>query len=205
VSAGHGEIPSRKGYPGYLYSDLATLYERAGWLSGAEGTVTQVPILTMPSDDISHPIPDLTGYITEGQIVLDRALDRKGIYPPINVLPSLSRLIDQGIGEGFTDPDHPVLAQQLFATYAKAVRTRVLASVVGRDGLTKTDRQHLDFADRFEQELIRQTGRRSLEDSLETGWRLLRALPGSELMRLSDAHIARHLTDEDTDAEAVRD
>ncbi|ARE40989.1 V-type ATP synthase subunit B [Rhodovulum sp. P5] len=193
VSAGHGEIPSRKGYPGYLYSDLATLYERAGWMTGSSGTVTQVPILTMPSDDISHPVPDLTGYITEGQIVLDRVLDRKGIYPPINVLPSLSRLIDQGIGAGFTDADHPALAQQLFATYSKAVRTRVLASVVGRDGLTEIDRQHLDFADRFETDLVHQDGRRDLEDSMETAWALLRTLPGSELMRLSDAQIERHL------------
>lgn len=193
VSAGHGEIPSRKGYPGYLYSDLATLYERAGWMAGAAGTVTQVPILTMPSDDISHPIPDLTGYITEGQIVLDRVLDRKGIYPPINVLPSLSRLIDQGIGEGFTDADHPALAQQLFASYSKAVRTRVLASVVGRDGLTDVDRRHLDFADRFEADLVRQDGRRTLEESMATAWALLAELPASELMRLSDAQIAQRL------------
>lgn len=200
VSAGHGEIPSRKGYPGYLYSDLATLYERAGWMVGSEGTVTQVPILTMPSDDISHPIPDLTGYITEGQIVLDRVLDRKGIYPPINVLPSLSRLIDQGIGEGFTDADHPALAQQLFATYSKAVRTRVLASVVGRDGLTDVDRTYLDFADAFEAQLVHQDGRRALEDSMNTAWTLLRQLPGSELMRLSDAQIQRHLTDPSTGA-----
>lgn len=200
ISAGHGEIPSRKGYPGYLYSDLATLYERAGWLAGSAGTVTQVPILTMPSDDISHPIPDLTGYITEGQIVLDRALDRKGIYPPVNVLPSLSRLIDQGIGKGFTDADHPALAQQLFATYSKAVRTRVLASVVGRDGLTEVDRQHLDFADLFETRLVHQNGRRSLEQSMETAWALLRTLPSSELMRLSDAQIDRHLA---ADAEAA--
>lgn len=201
VSAGHGEIPSRKGYPGYLYSDLATLYERAGWMKNATGTVTQVPILTMPSDDISHPIPDLTGYITEGQIVLDRMLDRKGIYPPVNVLPSLSRLIDQGIGEGFTDADHPALAQQLFATYAKAVRTRILASVVGRDGLTDIDRLHLDFADRFESDLVNQTGRRDLEESMAVAWELLRALPSDELMRLTDAQIARHLAQDRKEAQ----
>jgi V/A-type H+/Na+-transporting ATPase subunit B len=200
VSASHGEIPSRKGYPGYMYSDLAALYERAGCLKDRQGTVTQLPILTMPSDDISHPIPDLTGYITEGQIVLDRELDRRGIYPPVNVLPSLSRLIDQGIGEGFTHPDHPALAQQLFASYAKALRTRVLASVVGRDGLTETDRTHLDFADRFETRVVNQGGRRDLEESMAAGWDALRILPADELMRLSDAQLAHHLSamDEET-------
>lgn len=205
VSAGHGEIPSRKGYPGYLYSDLATLYERAGWMTGVAGTVTQVPILTMPSDDISHPIPDLTGYITEGQIVLDRVLDRKGIYPPINVLPSLSRLIDQGIGDGYTDADHPALAHQLFASYSKAVRTRVLASVVGRDGLTESDQQHLDFADLFEKQLVHQDGRRGLEESFGIAWELLRKLPGAELMRLSDAQIERHLKEPRAEQETLDD
>jgi len=193
VSASHGEIPSRKGYPGYMYSDLATLYERAGCLKDGGGTVTQLPILTMPSDDISHPIPDLTGYITEGQIVLDRELDHKGIYPPVNVLPSLSRLIDQGTGEGFTHPDHPALAHQLFASYAKALRIRVLASVVGRDGLTEIDRRHLDFADRFESRFVSQETRRTLEDSMEAGWDSLRLLPASELMRLTAEQIARHV------------
>ncbi len=194
VSASHGEIPSRKGYPGYMYSDLASIYERAGCLSGAQGTVTQLPILTMPAEDISHPIPDLTGYITEGQVVLDRALDRKGIYPPINVLPSLSRLMDQGIGEGYTDPDHPALANQLFASYAKAVRIRVLASVVGNDGLTPTDRAYLSFADRFESELIRQAKERSLEESMRAGWDLLSLMPLSELGRVSDEQIKAHLS-----------
>jgi V/A-type H+-transporting ATPase subunit B len=193
VSASHGEIPSRKGYPGYMYSDLATIYERAGSAQGASGTVTQLPILTMPADDISHPIPDLTGYITEGQIVLDRALDHRGVYPPINVLPSLSRLFDQGTGEGFTDADHPALAHQLFASYAKAVRVRVLASVVGQDGLTEADRTYLAFADRFERELVAQDGARPLDESMAIAWRLLRALPARELTRLSDAQIARHL------------
>ncbi len=159
VSARHGEIPSRKGYPGYMYSDLATLYERAGSARGARGTVTQLPVLTMPSDDISHPIPDLTGYITEGQIVLDRALDHKGLYPPINVLPSLSRLFDQGTGEGFTHADHPALSHQLFASYAKATRVRMLASVVGQDGLTEIDRRYLAFGERFERELVAQERR----------------------------------------------
>ena len=202
VSASHGEIPSRKGYPGYLYSDLATLYERAGCLNGRPGTVTQVPILTMPADDISHPIPDLTGYITEGQIVLDRELDHKGVYPPISVLPSLSRLIDQGTGEGFTHGDHPALAHQLFASYAKALRTRVLASVVGRDGLTEIDRHYLDFADRFEADFVAQDGRRTLEESMQAGWESLRALPASEFMRLSAQQIERYLEGK---PEAARD
>ena len=193
VSASHGEVPSRKGYPGYMYSDLASIYERAGCLHGAKGTVTQLPILTMPAEDISHPIPDLTGYITEGQVVLDKGLDHKGIYPPINVLPSLSRLMDQGIGEGYSHKDHPALANQLFASYAKAIRVRVLASVVGRDGLTELDRQYLEFADRFERDLIRQAGRRTLEESMDIGWRLLRLLPKAELARLSDDQITRYL------------
>ncbi|MEZ5729311.1 MAG: V-type ATP synthase subunit B [Burkholderiaceae bacterium] len=193
VSASHGEIPSRKGYPGYLYSDLATLYERAGALRGGRGTVTQVPILTMPADDITHPIPDLTGYITEGQIVLDRALDHRGIYPPINVLPSLSRLFDQGTGEGFTTADHPSLSHQLFASYAKAARVRVLASVVGTDGLTETDRRYLAFGERFERELVAQDAARTLDESMGIAWRLLSELPHAELTRLSDAQIARHL------------
>jgi len=193
VSASHGEIPSRKGYPGYMYSDLATIYERAGSARGATGTVTQLPILTMPADDISHPIPDLTGYITEGQIVLDRALDHKGVYPPINVLPSLSRLFDLGTGKGFTHPDHPALAHQLFASYAKATRVRMLASVVGSDGLTETDRRYLRLADRFERELVAQDAARSLDQSMAIGWRLLTELPHGELTRLSDAQIAQHL------------
>lgn len=201
VSASHGEIPSRKGYPGYMYSDLASIYERAGCMRGAAGTVTQAPILTMPAEDISHPIPDLTGYITEGQIVLDRALDRKGVYPPINVLPSLSRLMDQGVGEGYTDPDHPALANQLFASYARAIKARVLASVVGGDGLTATDRAYLDFGDRFEQELIRQDGPRTLEQSMEIGWGLLRLLPRGELARVSDAQIEKYVAHAEAEAD----
>ncbi|MBI3154706.1 MAG: V-type ATP synthase subunit B [Burkholderiales bacterium] len=193
VSARHGEIPSRKGYPGYMYSDLATIYERAGAAEGARGTVTQLPVLTMPADDISHPIPDLTGYITEGQIVLDRTLDHRGIYPPIHVLPSLSRLFDQGTGAGFTHADHPALAHQLFASYARAVRVRVLASVVGADGLTDLDRIYLDFADRFERKLVAQDGARTLDQSMAIAWQLLAALPAEELTRLSDAQIARQL------------
>jgi V/A-type H+-transporting ATPase subunit B len=193
VSASHGEIPSRKGYPGYLYSDLASLYERAGAIQGLPGSITQLPILTMPGDDISHPIPDLTGYITEGQIVLDRGLDRRGIYPPVQVLPSLSRLMDAGTGEGFTDADHPALAQQLFAAYARATRVRVLASVMGQEGLPEVDREYLVFGDRFEQELVHQDGGRTLEQSMSIGWQLLTSLPVSELTRLSDRQISLHV------------
>jgi V/A-type H+-transporting ATPase subunit B len=197
VSASHGEVPSRKGFPGYLYSDLATLYERAGSLIGAPGSLTQLPILTMPSDDITHPIPDLTGYITEGQIVLDRELDRADIYPPVRVLPSLSRLMKDGTGKGFTHADHPGLASQLYAAYARAVHVRVLASVVGRDGLAAGDRQFLEFGERFERELVHQEGARTLEESMAIGWRLLRALPKAELTRLSDRQIAEYLEAED--------
>ena len=193
VSASHGEVPSRKGFPGYLYSDLATLYERAGSLKGSPGSLTQLPILTMPSDDITHPVPDLTGYITEGQIVLDRELDRADIYPPIKVLPSLSRLMKDGTGEGFTDVDHPDLSNQLYAAYARAVHVRVLASVVGREGLSAIDQQFLDFGDQFEQELVNQAGARSLEESMSLGWQLLQSLPVSELTRLSDQQVDTHI------------
>jgi V/A-type H+-transporting ATPase subunit B len=193
VSASHGEVPSRKGFPGYLYSDLATLYERAGSLKGVPGSLTQLPILTMPSDDITHPIPDLTGYITEGQIVLDRELDRADIFPPVKVLPSLSRLMKDGTGKGYTHADHPALANQLYAAYARAVHVRVLASVVGRDGLSSIDRQFLDLGERFERELVQQQGARTLEQSMEIGWQLLRSLPKTELHRLSDRQIAQFI------------
>lgn len=193
VSSSKGEIPSRKGFPGYMYSDLATLFERAGCLQGAQGTLTQLSILTMPSDDISHPIPDLTGYITEGQIVLSREMDRRGIYPPVNVLPSLSRLMKDGIGAGFTDPDHPALASQLYAAYARAIQTRLLASVVGEEDLAQTDRQYLAFGTAFEEQAVSQARARTLEESMDIGWRLLADLPRSELTRLSDAQIGAHL------------
>ena len=193
VSGAKGDVPGRKGFPGYLYSDLATLYERAGCVHGLPGTLTQLPILTMPSDDIGHPIPDLTGYITEGQIVLSRELDRAGIYPPISVLPSLSRLMKDGIGSGSTDADHPTLSSQLYAAYARAVQARVLASVVGEDGLLDIDRKYLAFGAGFERELVQQTAARTLEASMDIGWRLLRALPKSELSRLSDAQIAKYI------------
>jgi V/A-type H+-transporting ATPase subunit B len=193
VSSSKGEIPSRKGFPGYMYSDLATLFERAGCIRGAKGTLTQLSILTMPADDIGHPIPDLTGYITEGQIVLSRDLDRRGVYPPVNVLPSLSRLMKDGTGARYTHPDHPALASQLYAAYARAVQARVLASVVGEEGLADTDRKYLAFGTAFEQRIVNQEGPRSLEQSMDAGWKLLADLPVSELTRLSDAQIAAHL------------
>ena len=193
VSSSKGEVPSRKGFPGYMYSDLATLFERAGCLRGARGTLTQLSILTMPADDIGHPIPDLTGYITEGQIVLSRDLDRRGIYPPVNVLPSLSRLMKDGTGGEYTHPDHPALASQLYAAYARAAQVRVLASVVGQEGLADTDRQYLRFGTEFEQRLASQSGARTLEESMALGWELLGELPTSELTRLSDAQIAAHI------------
>ena len=193
VSSSKGEIPARKGFPGYLYSDLATLFERAGTIRGRPGTLTQLSILTMPSDDISHPIPDLTGYITEGQIVLSRDLDRRGVYPPVDVLPSLSRLMKDGTGGHYTHPDHPALSSQLYAAYARAVQARVLASVVGEEGLADTDRRYLDFGRGFEARLVHQDAPRTLEQSMAAGWQLLAGLPRSELSRLSDAQIDAHL------------
>ncbi len=193
VAGARGEVPGRKGFPGYMYSDLATLYERAGCVHGTVGSLTQLPILTMPSDDIGHPIPDLSGYITEGQVVLSRELDRAGIHPPVAVLPSLSRLMKDGTGKGHTHEDHPALASQLYAAYARATQARVLASVVGEEGLSETDRSYLAFGTHFERQLIHQRGPRSLEASMDVGWRLLAALPRSELARLSDAQIERYL------------
>jgi V/A-type H+-transporting ATPase subunit B len=193
VSSSHGEVPSRKGYPGYMYSDLASIFERAGCLQGKSGTLTQLPILTMPADDITHPIPDLTGYITEGQIVLDRELDRRDIYPPIRVLPSLSRLMKDGTGKGYTHEDHPSLANQLYAAYARAMHVRVLASVMGSEGLSKTDQIFLKFGEQFEQQFVHQTGVRTLEQSMQVGWKLLQDIPTAELTRLSDQQIERHI------------
>ncbi|MCW8845211.1 MAG: V-type ATP synthase subunit B [Gammaproteobacteria bacterium] len=193
VSASHGEIPSRKGYPGYMYSDLASLFERAGCVKNRRGTITQLPILSMPGDDIGHPIPDLTGYITEGQIVLGRDLDRRGIYPPVQVLPSLSRLMDAGIGSGFTHADHPGLANQLFASYARAMRVRVLESVMGEEGLSVRDKAYLAFAETFEMDLVNQSEGRTLEQSMELGWQILGCLPQSELTRLSTRQIEQYL------------
>ena len=186
VSSSKGEIPSRKGYPGYLYSELATIYERAGIVKGGKGSVTQIPILTMPNDDITHPIPDLTGYITEGQIVLDRQLHGQGVYPPINVLPSLSRLMKDGIGEGFTRADHQDVANQLFSCYAKVGDARALASVIGEDELSPLDKKYLQFGKAFEAEFVGQTDteNRSIIDTLNKGWELLGMLPKEELDRI---------------------
>ena len=186
VSSSKGEIPSRKGYPGYLYSELATIYERAGIVQGVNGSVTQLPILTMPNDDITHPIPDLTGYITEGQIVLDRPLHGQSIYPPINILPSLSRLMKDGIGEGFTREDHQDLANQLFSAYAKVGDARNLASVIGEDELSPLDKKYLEFGIDFEQHYIGQgvNENRTMEETLDLGWKLLGKLPREELDRV---------------------
>ena len=186
VSSLKGEIPSRKGYPGYLYSELASLYERAGIVKGSSGSVTQIPILTMPNDDITHPIPDLTGYITEGQIVLERSLHQKNIYPPINVLPSLSRLMKDGIGAKYTREDHQDVANQLFSSYARVGEARDLASVIGEDELSPVDKKYLAFGTAFEQEFVGQ-GRnenRTIEETLDIGWRLLHILPREELDRI---------------------
>lgn len=186
VSSSKGEIPSRKGYPGYLYSELATIYERAGIVEGCKGSVTQIPILTMPNDDITHPIPDLTGYITEGQIVLDRNLHGQNIYPPINVLPSLSRLMKDGIGEGYTRKDHQAVANQLFSSYAKVGDARALASVIGEDELSPIDKKYLAFGKEFETRFIGQGAmeNRSIIDTLTLGWELLKMLPREELDRI---------------------
>lgn len=188
-SSSKGEIPGRKGYPGYLYSDLASMYERAGMIKGKNGSVTQIPILTMPNDDITHPIPDLTGYITEGQIVLDRSLQGQGFYPPVNVLPSLSRLMKDGIGEGYTRADHQPLANQLFASYAKVIDARSLASVIGEEELSPTDKKYIEFGKLFENKFVNQgfNENRSIEQSLDLGWELLSTLPRAELDRVDDA------------------
>lgn len=187
-SSSKGEIPGRKGYPGYLYSDLASLYERAGMIQGSTGSVTQLPILTMPNDDITHPVPDLTGYITEGQIVLDRSLDNSGVYPPVSVLPSLSRLMKDGIGEGFTRADHAAVSNQLFACCARVQEARSLASVIGEEELSPTDKKMLQFGRLFDEKFIRQREdeNRSMEQTLDLGWRLLSTLPREELDRIDD-------------------
>ena len=193
-SSSKGEIPSRKGFPSYLYSDLASLYERAGMIKGRPGSVTQVPVLTMPNDDITHPIPDLTGYITEGQIVLNRDMDQKGVYPPISILPSLSRLMKDGIGKGFTRDDHPDVSNQLFASYSKVQDARSLASVIGEDELSDTDKKYLEFGKAFEALFINQDmgDNRTIDQTLDLGWKLLSILPKSELDRMSSAMIEAH-------------
>lgn len=195
VSAARGEVPSRKGYPGYLYSDLASLYERAGRIEGSPGSITQIPILSMPNDDISHPIPDLTGYITEGQIVLERELSQKGVYPPVAGLPSLSRLMKDGIGEGMTREDHRDLASQLFAAYARVRSVRNLAAIIGEEELSPLDKLYLRFGERFEADFLAQGEfeDRSVAQTLDLGWRLLSRLPREELLRLPPGLIAKYL------------
>lgn len=201
-SSSKGEIPGRKGYPGYLYSDLASLYERAGMIKGKPGSVTQIPILTMPNDDITHPVPDLTGYITEGQIVLDRALESSGIYPPVSILPSLSRLMKDGIGEGFTREDHSALANQLFACYANVMEARSLASVIGEDELSPEYKKIMEFGKAFESKFLNQgiNEDRTIKQSLDLGWQLLSKLSKEELDRI-DQKILDKYYHEQSDAE----
>ncbi|GAB6190103.1 ATP synthase subunit B [Marinitoga arctica] len=189
-----GEIPGRKGFPGYLYSDLASIYERAGMIRGKNGSVTQIPILTMPNDDITHPIPDLTGFITEGQIVLSRDLHRKNIYPPINVLPSLSRLMKDGIGKGYTREDHPDVASQLFASYSRVFEIRSLAAIIGEDDLSEIDRLYLKFGKEFEEIFINQgfNEERNLDSTLELAWNILSILPKTELTRIKKTFIEKY-------------
>ena len=195
VSAARKEVPGRRGYPGYMYTDLATIYERAGRQNGKDGSITMIPILTMPEDDKTHPIPDLTGYITEGQIILSRDLYRKGIAPPIDVLPSLSRLKDKGIGEGRTRADHSDTMNQLFSAYARGKEARELMTILGEAALSETDRIYAKFAEQFEDKYIAQgfNTDRTIEDTLNTGWELLRILPRSELKRIKDEYLDKYL------------
>ncbi|MBW9224031.1 ATP synthase subunit B [Methanothermococcus sp. SCGC AD-155-E23] len=195
IAAARNEVPGRRGYPGYMYTDLATIYERAGRVKGKKGTITQIPILTMPHDDITHPIPDLTGYITEGQIVLSRELHRKGIYPPIDILPSLSRLASKGQGKGKTREDHPKVMSQIYAAYAEGRSLRDLVAVVGEEALTERDRAYLRFADEFERRFVSQ-GKdedRSIEETLDLAWELLTILPREELKRIPEELIEKYL------------
>jgi len=195
VSSIRGEVPSRKGYPGYLYSDLASLYERAGKITGSSGSITQIPILSMPNDDISHPIPDLSGYITEGQIVLDRELYQRGIYPPVAGLPSLSRLMKDGIGKGMTREDHKDVSSQLFAAYAKVKQIRNLASIIGEEELSPADKQYLKFGEKFEQTFLTQDEKenRSIERTLDIGWKVLKEIPQEDLLRVKREYIEKYM------------
>jgi V/A-type H+-transporting ATPase subunit B len=195
ISAARKEVPGRRGYPGYLYTDLATMYERAGRLRGKTGSITQFPILTMPEDDKTHPIPDLTGYITEGQIILGRSLHRKGIYPPVDVMPSLSRLKDKGIGAGKTREDHADLMNQLFAAYSQGKEAKELAVILGDGALSEEDKAFAKFADMFEDTYVRQGEyeNRTVEETLQLGWDLLTIVPVKELKRIRDAYIEKYL------------
>ncbi|HHV61550.1 MAG TPA: V-type ATP synthase subunit B [Firmicutes bacterium] len=199
ISSVRGELPSRKGYPGYLYSDLASIYERAGRIRGKRGSITQLPILTMPNDDINHPVPDLTGYITEGQIVLSRDLYHKGIYPPIDVLPSLSRLMKDGIGEGMTRGDHPNVASQLYAAYSRVKAVRSLAAVIGEEELSEVDKAYLKFGEEFERRFLKQEPDedRSMEQTLDLAWHMLALLPRDELHRVSQEQIEKYMPGKD--------
>jgi len=199
VSAARKEVPGRRGYPGYLYTDLATLYERAGRIKGKKGSITQIPILSMPEDDKTHPIPDLTGYITEGQIILSRELHRKGIAPPIDVLPSLSRLKDKGIGKGKTREDHADTMNQLFAAYARGKEAKELAVILGEAALSETDKLYAKFADEFEKQYVSQgyETNRSIEETLDLGWKLLRILPRAELKRIRDEYLDKYYPKEE--------
>jgi V/A-type H+-transporting ATPase subunit B len=200
IGAAREEIPGRRGYPGYMYTDLASIYERAGRIKGKKGTITQFPILTMPDDDITHPIADLTGYITEGQLVLARPLHRQGIYPPINPLPSLSRLMNNGIGRGRTREDHRQVADQLYSAYAQGLDLRRLVAIIGEEALTENDRLYLKFADSFEKEFINQgNADRSIQDSLALGWKLLSVFPKTALTRISRDHVDKYYYGEQTE------
>ena len=194
ISAAREEVPGRRGYPGYMYTDLASIYERAGRIEGVEGSITQMPILTMPDDDMNHPIPDLSGYITEGQIIVSRDLQRKGIYPPIDVSPSLSRLMKDGIGEGHTRSDHAQVAAQLFAAYAKVKRIRSLAAIVGEEELSELDKTYMRFGSAFEEDFLRQgyEENRSIEQTLDIGWKMLSLLPKEELYRICKEDIQKY-------------
>lgn len=203
IAAAREEVPGRRGYPGYMYTDLASIYERAGRIKGKKGSITQIPLLTMPDDDITHPIPDLTGYITEGQIVLDRSLNKKDIYPPVSVLPSLSRLMDRGIGEDRTREDHANVSNQLYAAYAKGVDLRDLVAIVGEEALSERDQKFLKFADKFEQKFVSQgtDENRSIEETLDIGWDLFSMLPVGELKKIEEEYIKKYLPTKETKKE----
>ena len=199
ISAARKEVPGRRGYPGYLYTDLSTLYERAGRIRGKEGSITQIPILTMPEDDKTHPIPDLTGYITEGQIILSRELYKKGLMPPIDVLPSLSRLKDKGIGKGKTREDHADTMNQLFAAYSQGKQAKELSAILGESALSDTDKKLAKFAEAFEKEYVSQgfNTNRSIEETLDLGWKLLKMIPRTELKRIRDEYLEKYLPREE--------
>ena len=203
ISTTRGEVPGRKGYPGYLYSNLAELYERAGKIKGSNGSITQIPILTMPNDDISHPIPDLTGYITEGQIVLDREFSQKGMYPPVAGLPSLSRLMKDGIGAGMTREDHKDVSSQLFAAYSKVKTIRNLAAIIGEEELSELDKKYLRFGEAFERDFLTQGEfeNRTIEQTLDIGWKVLSLLPREELYRIKPEYIDKYMPHNDNDFE----